>query len=189
MKITTFLLLAATSAVSLLATPILTVTPADVEALPGEITGWTLNITGDTQDWVSITGSVLLFESNPSLGTYLDLTSSQNGPINGAIPAGSSWNESFDFTSGSGLAAFLVDPGAMLGDMDSGTIRVLYDRFSADPSSCISCYVDSGSMDAVVRVTAAGTPEPGSGWLLLAGAGLIWACRRFAGRNRAGFRR
>jgi hypothetical protein len=99
--------------------------------------------------------------------------------VNGAIPAGSSWSESFDFSSGSGLAAFLIDPGAHLGDQDAGTIRVLYDRFSADPSSCGSCLVDSGSVDAVASVTAAAdAPEPWSGCLLLLGIAAMGVYRR-----------
>src|SRR6185437_11944110 len=77
-------LLLLVSATSLLAGATITLSPADggIAGLPGETTGWGFDMTADSINWISVTGSFLLSETDPGLGTYADLIGFQGGPVN-----------------------------------------------------------------------------------------------------------
>jgi hypothetical protein len=155
--------------------PVMTLDPAsgNVFGQPGSSASWNFSLTGDPTNWVSVTTSILLFETNPALGSYQDSIGLQNGPVDGAVPPGTVWTGQ--------LALYFIDPGAQIGDSDSGTVRVLYDVFSGDPQTCGGCLTDSGFLDSSVTVTAGSdpspAPEPGSWFLIATGLALVAGSR------------
>ncbi len=171
-------------AAALMAAPVITLDPADgaLTGAPAGTVGWGFTLTPDATEWITVTGSFLLTESNPSLGFYGDLIGSQGGPSGGLLPPAPQpdWVQSFDLGLFTGLGFYSIDPFAAPGAINSGTIRILYERFSDDPTTCGDCYLGSGELDAAFSVTVAdnAVPEP-STWLLLpAGTIAILAKRR-----------
>jgi hypothetical protein len=177
------LLLLVMCAGTLAAGPVLTLDPLDgnVSGPAGGVVGWGFTLTSDSSQWVSVIGTVLLFESNSSLGIYLDFIGTEGGPVSGILAPGSpAWTEAFDPAFGQGLGEFLIDPAASPGNPDSGTFRVLYETFSADPNTCGGCLIDSQFVEAPFTVSVADpAPEPGSAMLMaLAGAlAVAWKSR------------
>jgi hypothetical protein len=170
----TILTLLISIAAGLHAAPILTLNPSPVNVTgsPGSTVGWSFTMVPDSIHWISTTASFLLNETNSPIGIYTDFIGVTGGPSNQVLAPGSSnWTQVFNDALQTGIGSFAIDPSAMLGSIDSGTIRVLYDAFSGDPNTCGSCYVASGSLDTAFSVTAANAPE-GAPWMLIA-AGLI----------------
>jgi hypothetical protein len=101
--------------------------------LPGQTSGWGFTLDNQTADWISVTGSALTFESNPSLGVYTDFIGLQGGPLPSfALAPFSSWSEVFDGVSegvGSYTAFLTAGPFAE----DRGFVQVNFDIFSDDP--------------------------------------------------------
>ena len=165
---------------ALFASPVLTLDPSsgNISGPAGSTVGWGFSLTSDQTDWISVIGTVALFETNPALGSFTDLIGPQGGPTSGALAAGAAdWVQMFDLSVASGLGSFAIDPGAHIGDSDSGTFRVLYETFTDNPATCGGCMLGVGSVDVGFTVTAAAqTPEPGT-WLLVAG-GIGWLGRR-----------
>src|SRR6185369_9282233 len=62
-----------------------------------------------------------------------------------------------------------IDPGAAVGDTNSGEIRVVWESFDGDPSTC-NCIPAQFSADIPFQVTVTNTPEPSAVWLI--GGGL-----------------
>jgi hypothetical protein len=162
------------------ASPVLTLDPSsgNVSGPAGSTVGWGFRLTSDTTDWISVIGTVALFETNPALGSFTDFIGPQGGPVSGAVaPGAADWVQLFDLSAASGLGAYTIDPGAQIGDSDSGTFRVLYESFTDNPATCGGCMDGVGSVDAGFTVTAAAeTPEPGTWWLLA--GGMLWLGRR-----------
>ncbi len=165
---------------SLMAAPVLTLSPSggSITGDAGATVGWGFDLSSDSTDWVSVIGIVPLSESNPALGVITDLIGPQGGPGIGALAPGSAdWIQAVDPIAGIGLASFTIDPGAQAGDFDSGMLLVLYELFSADPSTCGDCFVGTGSADVGFQVTVTSTatvPEPGGASLsALAGLALL----------------
>jgi hypothetical protein len=160
------------------ASPVLTLDPpsGDISGQAGSTVGWGFRLTSDGTGWISVIGTVALFETNPALGSFTDFIGPQGGPVSGALAAAADWVQLFDLSAASGLGAFAIDPGAQIGDSDSGTFRVLYETFTDNPATCGGCMDGVGSVDVGFSVTAAATvsatPEPGS-WVLVAG-GIWW---------------
>ncbi len=162
---------------------IITMNPANgnISGNPGDTVGWGFTITADPSNFASIDSVQLAFDTNPSLGIFTDLLGPQGGPSQGFIapsPSGP-WTENFDATAGLGIGSYQISPLAAPGQQDTGTLAVFYDLFSADPSTCSSCYIQTNEIDLSVSVTAA--PEPAPVLLLTAGlASLYFARRRFS---------
>lgn len=181
-KIICFLLHAA----CLMAGPVLTLEPGNDPArsgAPGTTVGWGFRLTPDANEWIGVTASFLLNETNPSLGFYVDLIGSQGGPEFGVLPPApyADWVQEFDAGNFLGLGMYAIDPGAAIGAVNAGTIRVLYERYSGDPGVCGSlCFVDSGELDVVFSVTVdrQDVPEPGSWGMGVMGLASIWGMRR-----------
>ena len=161
---------------------IITLDPATgpVEAPPGGTTGWGFTFESpDPTKWVSVIGSVLLFESNPILGYYTDLIGAQGGPVAGFLPPGSpAWVQTFDENAGTGIGYYTIDPLAIPGAQNSGTLRILYELYTDNPATCGGCFDSEGSADAefLVQVQSPATsavPEPESAALVLAGAAAV----------------
>ncbi len=169
----TILLLTLLAAGTALADPALLIYPqpdgAAINGAPGQAVGWGFKLTGDSSNWVSITGSLLLFETNPGIGFYNDLIGLQGGPTGGALAPNATWQQGYDAWKREGLGEFVIDALAMPGDSNGGGLLVLYELFSADPNVCGSaCLNGSGSILVPfnVNVTAApAVPEPGTGLL------------------------
>lgn len=165
-------------AASLTAAPVLTLTPGGaLTGAAGTTVGWGFTLTPDDAEWITVTGSFVLSESNGSLGVYGDLIGSQGGPVGGLLPPSPQpdWVQDFDLGLFTGLGYYAIDPLAAAGAVNSGTIRVLYERFSDDPTQCGDCFVASGEWDVEFTVTVEDTsvPEPGTWMLIATGAGAV----------------
>jgi hypothetical protein len=168
-----------------LATPVVTLDPVNgqISGMPGTIVGWGFSVTPDPLEWISFTGSALQDLSSAGLGSYVDFIGPQGGPVNGVLaPGGSAWIQSFDQAMGTGAGTFAIDPAALPGSFETGTITLFYDQFSADPNNCLSCNVGSSTISVPFRVDVAASdvPEPGTtplllGLLLLASAKAVKA--------------
>jgi hypothetical protein len=139
--------------------------------MPGDTPVFAYTAHADPALWISFVTSVTLFETNPSLGFYTDIIGANGGPLDFALPpAAPDWVTD--------LGSFSIDPAALPGAADSGTIRVLYQRFTGDPGICSAdCFVDEGSFDVPFQVTvtsnSASVPEPKTWALVLLGILLI----------------
>ena len=132
--------------------------------------GWGFSSTNDDFfQSISFGQSILINETNPSLGTYMDLIGPQGGPDNFVVDPGQTWSQGFSILSQQGLGSFTIDPGATPGASDFGSIRVFFNYADSTP----------GSFDVpfFVLVTASNTPEPGTTWLLLGGGIAFFAAR------------
>jgi len=153
----------------LVALPLLAGAGVVASGAPGETTEFGFTVQSDPTLWVTFVASFTLFETNPSLGFYSDIIGTEGGPTDFALPPGAP-----DWTTQ--LGSFTIDPSALPTAEDSGTIRVLFQRYAGDPGVCsATCFVDAGSMDVPfqVTVTSAPAPEPGTWVLLIAGIGFM----------------
>jgi hypothetical protein len=146
-----------------------------ISGLPGSAIGWGFVITNDSQvDWISFEGSVLINETNPGLGSYMDFIGPQGGPQNALLGRAGMWSESFSDAMQTGIGEFLIAPGTPLGALDSGDIHVFWESWDGDPATC-KCGPAEFSADLPFQVTAE-APEPDSFWVLLAGG--VWLLLR-----------
>lgn len=73
---------------------ILTVAQPDIGAIAGQTASWTFQASADPAVYLTFTGSFLLFETNPSIGTYMDSIGAWGGPVNFALPPASGiWSD------------------------------------------------------------------------------------------------
>jgi hypothetical protein len=157
-------------------------TSGDLTGAPGDSVGWGFDIQNTSSGlWVSFTQSFLLNETNPSVGMYTDLIGPQGGPVNFELGPNTSWDEAFDAAAQSGVGSFLIDPAAVIGSVDSGSIRILWDEYTGDPQTCSDCRATEFSVDLPFSVTVDPVPEPSTIWLALAG-GLLVGVRRMRRR-------
>jgi hypothetical protein len=129
---------------------------------PGETVGWGFSTTNDDFfQSISFSQSILVNETNPLIGVYIDLIGPQGGPVNFAVDPGQTWSEGFSNVNQVGLGTFTIDPGAALGSSDSGSIRVFFNFADSTP----------GSIDVPFYVFVAedSVPEPVTGWMILIG--------------------
>jgi hypothetical protein len=174
------------SAPTLFAEPIVTLTPGpngSGPALPNQAVGWGFSVTGDSTYWISFTSSFILNESNPSLQMiYVDLIGMQGGPSSGVLAPGASWQQDYiaNMFGATGLGFYTINGLAPAGATSSGTIRVQYERFTANPIECGgSCQVDEPAQfkDLAFTVTVASetssVPEPSTWVMLAAGVGAL----------------
>lgn len=188
MRTITMLCLTLLAALTPLRAATITLDPSsgDIIALPGVPSGWGFTVTNDSSvDTISFTGSVLVNETNPGLGLYIDLIGPQGGPAADATlwPLGT-WTEGFSDALQTGVGEFVVDPSAPLGAQDSGLIRVQWDEWAGAPATC-NCSPAQFSADLPFQVTVGSVPEPESIWMVALGCSLlIIRLRRKEGRSR-----
>lgn len=177
--IKTFLAICTVSA-ALTAAPVFTPDPdaAVLNATPGSIVGWGFMVAPDPDEWISFISSFLISDSDPT-GTYTDFIGGLGGPVGAYLPpASGNWQVPLDLAASLGLGAYTVDPTAAPGTTADLTVRVLYERYSDDPNTCDSCYIDTSDLDVnlslqVVQPDGAATPEPSSYALMAAGGALL----------------
>jgi hypothetical protein len=170
-----------------LADPItLTLTPSSgtVSGLPGDAVGWGYSIDNETTDSLIVANSYfcepgqdpLFTTCTPALGTYSDFIANSGTFLS---PDGTA-DQSFDAGSSSGVGEYTINSFATAGEVDTGSIVVLYDLFDSDFNQI------GGTMEltAPVEVDVAGavttaTPEPASVGLFAGGLLLLGAlCRQ-----------
>jgi hypothetical protein len=175
------------SAATAHAGPILTLQPGDsIFGMPGSTIGWGFTLAPDPQFAVSIIGSFLTGETDPSIGSYSDIASYLGGPSEGLLqPGGPSWTAPFVFNTDpsqeTGLGSFEINPDAIPGHSDSGSILVEYETFEFTPA-CMGCYVASSVLDAPFTVTVGDAPEPSTSTMVLGilGVAIGWRKKRRA---------
>ena len=160
---------------ALLAAPALpagiTLTTSDLQGFAGQTVTWTFTAVPDSSNYTTFTSSFLLFESNSSIGFYMDSIGALGGPVDFMLPPGSpNWSDS--------LGSFTIDSLAPAGAVNNATLRVLFETYSAIHCNAGSCFVSSGWEDLSVSVTIAPIPEPASAWLVLFGIGASVAASR-----------
>lgn len=145
-----------------------------VQGIPGSAVGWGFSIVNDSPvDWISFAVSFLVNETNPSLGTFIDLIGPQGGPSNFVLAPSQPWTQAFSEVDFTGVGLYLIDPAAIPGALNSGQIRIVWETFNGDPFSC-NCDPTQSTMDFDVQIgVAAAAPEPGSLWLWIGGASLL----------------
>jgi hypothetical protein len=136
--------------------------------MPGDTAVWSFTMKADPVNWVTTISSFLLSESDPTFGTYYDMIGGLGGPVNAVLAPGSpDWSDTL------GQYAFSPSP---VTNGNSAVVRVLYEEYSGDPSTCPVCYLGSNFLD--VPVSAVTAPEPGTWALLLAGGAVLALARR-----------
>lgn len=179
----TLTLLCLTLAAVIVPLPATTITldppSGDITLLPGQPFGWGFTITNDSPlDTISFTGSVLVNETNPGLGSYTDFIGPQGGPsLEATLAPLDVWTETFSDANQTGIGEYLLAPGTPDGAQDSGSIRVEWDQWDGDPATC-NCSPAQFSEDVAFQVTAASVPEPASLWMAALGGALLLLRRR-----------
>jgi hypothetical protein len=161
--------------------PMLTIGTPHQTGSPGQTVGWGFSLTADENYWVSVIGSYLDMQTNPSLGMYEDRIGLQGGPVDYSLaPQTPAWTQEFDGAGFTGLGAFLIDPFAPDGSLNSAEVVVQLEYFSGNPMTCGDCYVGFDELRQSVSVTVSDVPEPAT--MTLCGAALIgtvlWRRRR-----------
>ncbi|MBL8179294.1 MAG: hypothetical protein JNK48_31745 [Bryobacterales bacterium] len=152
-------------AASLVAAPVFTLDPTDParSGPAGTFVGWNVSVAPDASEWITILTSFVINETNP-FGFYIDAIGPQGGPVSGVLPPSP---EPAWLTM---LGEYFIAPLTPVGSVNSGSIRILYERYSDDPSVCPQCFLDSGEAGLDFSVTVdAPVPEP-STWLMIAPA-------------------
>lgn len=149
----------------------LTLGTSDLEGVPGSTVSWSFSAKADQVNYVTYVASLLLFESNSSIGFYEDNIGMLGGPVNFLLPPGSpDWREI--------AGRYWIDPSAIAGAKNEATLRILFETYSDNPAKCRSCFVSSGWSDYAVSVSVAAIPEPGTALLLLGALAGMGAARR-----------
>lgn len=178
MRLIKLLCLASTLLPASLLAATVTLDPSDgnITGLAGQPIGWGFTIINNSPvEWISFTESILVGESNPLLGVYSDFVGPQGGPTTFSVQPLDTWTESFSDASQTGIGEYLIDPSAVSGAQDSGVIRVMWEQFAGDPSTC-NCSPAAFSQDVPFQLTVSNAPEPGAAWL--AAVGCVWLLRR-----------
>jgi hypothetical protein len=187
------------AAVSISASPVLTLTPSgDVSGTPGSTVGWGFTITNDA-NYMEITSSQYCVNPvnfpvvcNPSaLGMYNDFIGPNGtivGPPGGTDP--DTVSQSFDPIAMTGVGNFVINALDLVNSGDTGQIVLTYELYNLDPNDPNAVPLDNGqeqvlSANASVTVTGSSVPEPGTAGLMAAAlAGLAVGLRkRIISRN------
>src|SRR4051812_30050619 len=82
-----------------------------IQGTPGSNVGWGFNIVNDSPvDWISFVLSFPVNETNPALGTYVDLVGPQGGPVNFTLGPNQSWMQVFSEIDFTGAGLYMIDP-------------------------------------------------------------------------------
>ena len=172
--------------------------PADgsISGLPGDTIGWGYSVDNATANYLLVANTYFcepgedpMFTScTQTLGSYMDYLAMSFQSNMTVIAPGETLSAFFDAGTMSGIGAYLIDAGALPGQVDIGSVVLVYDAFDANPYAGSADQI-GGDMelaaDASVHVgPLAAVPEPGSLLLtILAVLGLSFA--RIARMHRA----
>lgn len=149
---------------SLAAAPVFTLDPTSgaISGPAGSTRGWGFTLTSDSSRWLSVVGSLLLTESDPSVGFYQDYIGGLGGPVNFALPPNDpDWHLNFDEATGDGVGSFTFDPGASLGAVNTGILRVIVEAYAVDPAICGgACLEETLLFDLSFSATVTADPGP-----------------------------
>ena len=154
--------------------------PVVISGTPGGASGWGFSVESDPLYYISIASAFVLNESSPGSGIFTDWISMAGGPSGGVLaPGAASWTQAYDPVMGTGFGEFAIAPFATPGTSNLGEFLVAFLRFSDDPATCGSCFVDAPTVTLSFRVdvlTPASTtvPEPGPAAPIFI-AGLLFA--------------
>lgn len=157
------LLLCTLTAASLAAAPLLTLNPADgaISGPAGSTRGWGFSLTSDSSRWLTVIGSLLLTESDPGVGFYVDSIGALGGPLNFVLPPNDpTWQLNFDAATGEGVGSFTFDPNAPVGAVNSGILRIIVEAYAVDPAVCGGACLDE-TLTFDVNYSATVTADPG----------------------------
>jgi hypothetical protein len=154
-----------------------------LSAVPGGTVGWGFTLTNSTTSWISVTSSALTFETNPSLGVYVDFIGLQGGPTPFfAVAPSTSWTQPFDGVS-EGAGAYTISTSATAFALDSGLLMVGFDIFDGDPMAG-GAQTGSSTVSAPFAIgvsPAAQIPEPSTLTLALPLLLMAWMSRLRSG--------
>lgn len=168
------------------AAPVFQLTPqAEITGLPGTTTGWGLQVNRDATEWISFIGSQILSEFDPGFGLYTDFIGAPMSPAaNNVAPGGGTVLIPFDIATQSGLGSYQISPLANAGDFNTGTLLILFERYSDNPAICgTGCLLGSDFEALDFTVRASEVPEPATAGLVAA------ACLALTGLARRSARR
>ncbi len=157
------LLLCTLTAASLAAAPVLTLNPAGgaISGPAGSTRGWDFSLSSDSNRWLTVIGSLLLTESDSTVGYYVDYIGALGGPVNFVLPPNDpAWQLSFDEATGEGVGSFLFDPSAPVGAVNSGILRIIVEAYAVDPAVCGGACLDE-TLTFDVSYSATVTADPG----------------------------
>lgn len=174
---------------SLAAAPVFTLDPVDgaITGPAGSTRGWGFTLSSDPNRWLSVIASLLLTESDPSVGFYQDYIGALGGPVNFVLPPGDpDWHLDFNEAFLEGAGGFTFDPAAPLNAINSGTLRVIIEAYFDDPSVCgAACLDETLTFDLDFSATVSADPGPDvpePATLML--TGLALAAAGWLGRNK-----
>jgi hypothetical protein len=160
----------------------LTLTPSgDITGSPGQTVGWGFSITNTTGFFLLVDSSNFcepgqdpftgpVFTCAPGLGasTYTDFIAN-----NGTVIPPSGLIQPFNAVTMTGVGAYMIDPAALTGSIDTGSIVLSYQEYNGNPFAGGTQVSGDTELSAAASVTtAAAVPEPNSA-ALLAGALLM----------------
>jgi hypothetical protein len=168
---------------SLAAAPVFTLDPLDgaITGPAGSTRGWGFTLSSDPSRWLSVVASLLLTESDPTVGFYQDYIGGLGGPVSFVLPPNDpDWNMNFHEAFGEGAGSFTFDPAAPLNAVNSGILRVIVEAYNADPAVCgAACLEETLVFDVDFSATVVSeTPEPTTLSLTLAAMACAIAYRR-----------
>ena len=169
------------AAATLLATAaqaaVLSLSPATVNAAPGQTTGWGFSLLNDdTANFLLVTGTEFSLAPPSAFGSYADLLASPPSFV--VLAPLAHLSESYDATLGTGIGQFSLAPSAQ-GSL-SGQIQLHYALFSVDPNSAgfdPDLHLVNPDATAFASASVGAVPEP-STWSLFGAAGLLVAAWR-----------
>jgi hypothetical protein len=150
-----------------------------IQGAPGQTIGWGFSLSSDPTNFISVIGSLLLDESDPTLGVYTDFIGAEGGPDGGVLPPGDpAWAQVFDSSLGTGAGSYTIDPFVPIGAIDSGNLRVLFEVYSGDPRTCGSCFLFADGVQVPFQIEVTPAPEPTTLWILGGSLLLLGRLRR-----------
>jgi hypothetical protein len=163
----------------------LTLTPSSgtVSGLPGDTVGWGFSLDNDTGDYLSVANSYFCAGTedpafttcSPTLGasTYTDFIANNGTFLN----PDTSTSQSFDAATQSGVGEYTIDSSALAGQMDTGTIVVLYNLYDANFDQAGGTMELSAPAEVQITGAISAVPEPRLAMLLALGLAALIARR------------
>lgn len=153
--ISTFLFAALFAAIAQ-GSPVLMLTPTDVEGAPGSTVGWGFTLSNDTSDFLLVTGAA--FTPNPApLGTFQDFISAVNLTL---VGPDSALSQQFDPVAQTGVGAFQIASFVPFGTLIKGDLLIDYTLFSGDPTSDPTATLVVADASIATATSVYATPEP-----------------------------